>query len=210
MEHSSLSTIRSRLDRALALRDAADTRLKNTQKGITRLEKELVLLDGVQALFQKFIDQEVNIGVQAVTQLLTEGLRAVFNDQEIQVKANVVIERGKVAVDLVTVQTPAGATHEIEGDCNDSYGGSVATVQSVLLRVIIVYRRGLRPALWLDETLGAFDPNYVINMGTFLNTLCKRLGMDMLDVTQNVPLLETANRAYRIKRNGHAVFSEAK
>ncbi|MEI6297856.1 MAG: hypothetical protein WCO84_09565, partial [bacterium] len=206
----SYTSLKSNLDRALALRDSATTRLKGTRRDIERLEKELILIDGVQALFQKFIDQEVNIGVQAVTQLLTEGLQAVFNDQDIQVKANVVLERGKVAVELVTHQTPAGADHEIEGDPNDSFGGSVATVQSVLLRVIIVFKRGLRPVFFFDETLGAFDPNYVINMGTFLNTLSKRLGMDILDVTQNTPLLETANRAYRIKRNGHAVFSEAK
>jgi len=205
-----LSSLRSNLDRALALRDSAASRLNNTLKDINRLETEITLLDRVQTLFQQFIDQEVNIGVQAVTQLMTEGLQAVFNDQNLQVKAEVQIERGKVAVNLITTQTPAGSTQEIEGDSNESFGGSVSTVQSVLLRVIIVFRRGLLPVFFLDEALGAFDPNYLINMGTFLNLLCKRLGMDMLDVTQNTPLLETANKAYRIKRNGAAVFSEAK
>ena len=203
--------LRSSLDKALALRDSATSRLKSTREEIKRLEKEAILLDGVQALFQKFIDQEVNIGVQAVTQLMTEGLQAVFNDQDVQVKADVVVERGKVAVNLITTQTPPGGSHEIEGDSNDSFGGSVATVQSVLLRVIIIFRRGLLPAMFLDETLGAFDPNYVINMGNFLNTLCTKLGMDLLDVTQSPPILETANRAYRInKRDDAAVFVEAK
>lgn len=207
----SLATLRSSLERALALRDAARSRLKSTRRDIERLQNELVLLDSVQTLFQRFIDQEVNIGVQAVTQLLTEGLQAVFNDQDIQVKAEVVVERGKVAVNLITSQVPAGATHEVEGDPNESFGGSVATVESVLLRVIIMFRRGLRPVMFLDETLGAFDPNYIINMGNFLNTLCGRLKIDVLDVTQTPPLLETANRSYRItKKNGSAVFSEAR
>lgn len=207
----SLQNLKSSLDRATALRDAAKSRLESTQQDIKSLESELSLLDAVQALLQKFIDQEVNIGVQAVTQLLTEGLQAVFNDQDITVKSEVVIEKGKVAVNLITHQTPQGGDHEIEGDSNDSFGGSVSTVQSVLLRVILVFRRGLRPALFLDETLGAFDPNYIVNMGTFLNTLCKRLGMDMLDVTQTPPLLETANKAYRIRRvDSAAVFTEAR
>ena len=206
-----LSTLRSNLDRALALRDAASSRLKTTQSDIQRLEKELVLLEGVQVLFQQFIDQEVNIGVQAVTQLLTEGLQAVFNDQDIQVKADVVIERGKVAVNLVTVQKSPDTTQAVEGDSNESFGGSVSTVQSVLLRMIIIFRRGLLPVVFLDETLGAFDPNYIINMGTFMKTLCERLKVDLLDVTQTTSLLETANLAYRInKRNGSAVFTESR
>jgi len=211
MDTSALASLRSRFDRAKTLRDAATTRLAASRKKVIDLEQEIILLDAVQALFQKYIDQEVNIGVQAVTQLLTEGLQAVFNDQDIQVKANVELERGKVAVNLITAQTPVGSDEEIEGDSNDSFGGSVATVQSVLLRVIIVYRRGLRPLLLLDETLGAFDPNYIINMGTFLNTLCKRLDMDILDVTQTPSLIETANKAYRIsRRDDMVVFTEGR
>lgn len=206
-----LNSLKSSLDRSLALRDASRSRLKTIQQDIKLLESEIVLLDGVQALLQKFIDQEVNIGVQAVTQLLTEGLQAIFNDQDIVVKSEVVIEKGKVAVNLITHQTPVGDTQVVEGDSNDSFGGSVSTVQSVLLRVILVFRRGLRPVLLLDETLGAFDPNYVVNTGTFLNTLCKRLGMDILDVTHSTPLIETANKAYRIRRvDSAAVFTEAR
>jgi len=204
------ANLKSQLERAKTLRDAADNRLKETRQTLKRLNDDLVTLDGVQAIFQKLIDQEVNIGVQAVVQLLTEGLQTVFNDQNLEVKADVAVERGKVAVDLITRQVPSlnsSPDDVIEGDCNESYGGSVATVQSVLLRVIILLRRGLRPALWLDETLGAFDPNYVINMGNFLNTLCDRLGMDLLDVTQNSTLLETAKKAYVIKRiDDQAVF----
>jgi len=206
-----ITQLRSRLDKTVALRDAATKRLAGVRKEIQRLEKDLTVLDGVQALLQQFIDREVNIGIQAVTQLLTEGLQSIFNDQDIQVKAEVVLERGKVAVNLITTQTPNLADYKVEGDCTDSFGGSVATIQSVLLRMIIIVRRGLRLLLLLDETLGAFDPNYVINTGTFINSLCKRLKMDVLDVTQNTPLIETANKAYRMtKRNGAVMLAEAR
>ena len=82
-------------------------------------------------------------------------------------------------------------------------------MQSILLRIIIILRRGLRPVLLLDESLPAFDGNYVSNMGHFLSVLCQRLGMDILLVTHNPALVESADKGYRIiRKNGEARFEE--
>ena len=200
--------LRSQLDRAIGLRDGVRSRLEATQQDVRQLESESALLDLVTELFRRLIDQEVNIGVQAVEKLQTEGLQTVFDDQDLKVRAQVNVERGKVSVDLLTMQKlPSGA--EIEGLSNDAFGGAVSTVQSVLLRVIIMLRRGLRPLLLLDETLPAFDANYVVNMGRFLSALCSRLEMDILLVTHNPALVEAANKAYRIvKKSGAAKFEK--
>ena len=122
------------------------------------------------------------------------------------VKANVDVQYGKVSVEFVTIQKQADGT-VTEGMSLDAYGGAVSTVQSVLLRVIVTMRRGMRPVLFMDETLPAFDSNYVYNMGRFLKTLCNRLGYDMLLVSHNPAMVEAADRAYRIqKTDGKAVF----
>lgn len=195
------TALQSQLDQALGLRKGAVARLDGTKAEIKRLEAEETLLVLVQTLLQKMIDKEVTAGVQAVEHLQTEGLQAVFGDQDLRVRAEVDIQRGKVSVDLVTVQKHAG--HEVEGLSGDAFGGAVATVQSALLRIIIMLRRGLRPLLLLDETLPAFDHNYVVNMGMFLSILCRRLDMDILLVTHNPALVEAADKAYRlVLRNG--------
>jgi hypothetical protein len=181
--------------------------LKATKEDIVRLEAEGQLLDLVTELFRHLIDQEVTLGVQAVEKLETEGLQTVFDDQDLRVRADVEVQRGKVSVDLVTVQKDADGS-EVEGLSNDAFGGAVSTVQSVLLRLIILVRRGLRPLLLLDESLPAFDSNYVINMGRFLSVLCARLGVDILLVTHNPALVEAADRAYRIGRRGGVVRFE--
>jgi len=203
-----VNDLRSSLDRALGLRDGARSRLETTKQDVQRLENESALLDLVSELLRRLIDQEVNIGVQAVEKLQTEGLQTVFDDQDLKVRAQVCVERGKVSVDLVTQQKlPSG--DDIEGLSNDAFGGAVSTVQSVLLRVIIMLRRGLRPLLLLDETLPAFDANYVVNMGRFLSALCARLDMDILLVTHNPALVEAADKAYRIvKKGGMAKFEK--
>lgn len=191
--------LRLRAERLIGERDAAQRRLTATQKDIKRLTNEGELLDIVQGVLRTLIDKEVTTGVQAVERLLTEGLQAVFNDQDLAVRAEVVTQRGKVAVNLVTVQKhPDGTT--VEGVSSDAFGGAVTTVESVLLRIIVMMRRGLRPFLLLDETLPAFDANYVANMGQFLALICDRLHIDILLVTHNQALVDAAHKAYRIVR----------
>ena len=203
-------SLRNKAERVKTLRDASVSRLGVVVKDIKRLEGEGLLLDAVETFIRQLIDQEVTVGVQAVEQLQTEGLQAVFDDQDIRVKAVVEIQRGKVSVDLVTVQKTHMDT-EIEGSATDSFGGAVSTVQSILLRLIIIRRRGLRPILLLDESLPAVNSRYLTNMGKFLSELCKRLELDILLVSFDQSMVEAADKAYRIsRRDGHAKFEVVK
>ena len=208
MDTTPVTTLRSRLDKALGLRSGIQARLDGTVAEVKRLENEQSLLDLVGSLLRKLIDQEVTVGVQAVEQLQTEGLQAVFSDQDIRVKTNVEVLRGKVSVDLITVHKhPNGI--EVEGGSTDSFGGSVATVQSVLLRMIIIMRRNLRRVLLLDEALPAFDQNYIHNMCRFLSVLCQRLGFDILLVTHDPAVVDTGDKAYRHRHYRLVVKNDA-
>jgi len=202
----SIDNLRALVNRAQGRREALASKLRQTETAISDLEDESSLLVLVGELLRKLIDQEVTVSVEAVEKLQTEGLQAVFPDQKISVKSNVDVSRGKVSVDLITSQDH-GDGIVIEGSSNDSFGGAVTTVQSILLRILITLRRGLRPVLLLDETLPAFDSNYVANMAQFLSLVCKRMGVDILLVTHNPALVEAADHAYRInRRKGVASF----
>ena len=196
---ANVSSLRSRFDRVVGRRDEVVSRIEDTKTTISTLENEEHLCELVAELFRQMIDAEVNAGVQAVENLLTEGLSAVFADQQISVRSEVKTHRGKVSVDLITTQKQADGSVS-EGSTIDAFGGAVTTVQSVLLRLIVVMRRGLRPVLLLDESLPAFDANYVDNMGKFLRLLCERMGVDILLVTHNPALVEASHKAYRIRR----------
>ena len=203
---SQVLSLRSRLDRVLGRRDGLRERLAKSQAEVKRLEAEEELADLAAGLIRTLIDNEVSAGVKAVEELLTEGLQVVFDDQDLSVRADVDVQRGKVSVEFVTIQKQADGT-VTEGLSREAFGGAVTTVQSVLLRLIVTVRRGLRPVAFLDETLPAFDSNYVHNMGTFLRTLCDRLGVDILLVSHNPAMVEAADNAYRIhKVDGAATF----
>lgn len=191
--------LQARAQRLVGARDAARQRVASTQQAIRDLENESELLTLVQGILRTLVDKEVSAGVEVVEKLLTEGLQAVFHDQKLSVQSEVLVSRGKVSVDLLTVhERPDGQV--IKGLPNDAFGGAVATVMSVLLRIIVMRRRGLRAFLLLDESLPAFDAGYVQNMGEFLQLLCSRLDLDILLVSHNPALVEAADRAYRIVR----------
>lgn len=186
------------LSRVQGHRESAQQRLVQVRSEIKRLEHEEEVLDLVAELLRTLIDREVADGAKSVEKLLTEGLQAVFDDQDLSVRADTEVQRGRVSVDLLTVQKKADGT-VTEGVSRSAFGGSVTTVQSILLRIIVALRRGLRPILVLDESMAALDSNYVQNMGRFLGLLCQRMGMDILLVTHNQTLIEVADTCYRIQ-----------
>ena len=202
--------LRSKLDRAVGMREGVQRRLDDTQAEIRRFEDEEEKLELVANVFRQMIDMEITEGVQAVEKLLSEGLASVFDDQDLWVEANVEVQRGKVSVDLITKQRQPNGT-VIDGSSSDAFGGAVTTVQSALLRIIVLLRREMRPLLLLDESLPAFDAHYVHNMSRFLSLLCKRLGMDILLVSHNPALVEAADKAYTIQiKDDASVFKEAR
>jgi len=202
----STQALRSKADKALGRRASVQSRVDDTNAKIDKLVADEAKLDKVAALFKTLIDREITDNVQAVEKLLTEGLRAVFDDQDLWVTAEVEAKHGKVSVELITNQrNPDGTT--VQGVSNEAFGGAVTTVQSVLLRLSVLLRRGLRPVIFLDESLPAINQNYIGNMSKFLQALCSRMGVDVLMVSHDPLLIEAAQKAYQIRKdNGEATF----
>lgn len=202
--------LKTDVGRVQGARASLEKQLAQLDTQLADLLQQDELLELVANLFRTLIDKEVVGGVESVEKLLTEGLQAIFTDMDISVKSVVDISRGKVSVELRTLQTqPDGTLTEAES--LDAFGGSVSTIQSVLLRIILMLKRGLRPILFLDESLAAVSENYVPAVGSFLARLCERVQMDILVVTHNPVLIEAAHKAYRIQKVGSAAtFKELK
>lgn len=202
--------LRATLSRIQGRRDACSRRLADAEREVARLIVEEDTLDRVCNLFRILIDREVVDNAQTAERLLSEGLRTIFDDLELSVRADVDVQRGKVSVDLITLQSqPNGSV--TEASSTDAFGGSVSVVQSILLRIVVAVRRGLRPILLLDESLAAVAEQYVPRVGLFLSELSVRMGLDILVVTHNPMLVEAADKAYRIhKDTGEAVFTKVR
>jgi len=198
-------------DRFLSLK----TLKENTEKTISKLEEQIIELDGelvlkqdANVLLDRISEDEVNKGIDTYVALLDEGLKAIFPEQEVGLKAEVDKLRGKISVRLKTTFKGSDGL-EIESESMDAFGGAVATIQSLLLRVALILKRDLRPLMILDETFAPVDENRIRLLVDFLKVLCERLGMDILCVSHNSILTENADIAYRIKPTANgAVFEK--
>lgn len=192
-----LTRLRAAASKAVGLRDALDAQINENAKQIKELENEEELLDLVAVLLRRLIDAEVTDGVKAVEKLQTEGLREIFHDQDLSVRAEIEESRGKVSVTFLTGRGREDDT-VVWGIADQSFGGSILTVQSILMRITVIFRRGLRPLLLLDETLGAVANRYVDRAARFLASLCDRLGIDILLITHDEAVVSAAQRAYAV------------
>jgi len=201
---SDVSNLRSRVDMVIGLREAVRTRIKNIQTEIGNLEVEGDLLDRVSGLFRSLIDKEITDSVAAVEKLQSEGLQSVFDDQNLSVKGEVEVLRGKVSVGMKTLDCKDDGT-VVEGMANDAFGGAVTTLQSVLMRITILVKRGMRPLLLLDEALPAINHEYVVNTGKFLEAICKRMGLDILLITHDTVLVDAGHNPYRVRKGKQGI-----
>lgn len=190
-----LTEVRAQANKALGLRDALDQQIQENSGKIKELENEEELLDLVGTLIRQLIDTEVTDGVKAVEKLQSEGLQEIFYDQDLSVRAEVEESRGRVSVTLLTQRKRKDGS-VVEGVVDQSFGGSVLTMQSILMRVTVIFRRNMRPVLFLDETLGAVANKYVDRAAKFLSTLCKRLDLDVLLISHDEALVNAADHAY--------------
>jgi len=200
--------LRDRFLSLKTLKESTEKTISKLEEQIISLDNELVLKQEANVLLDRISEDEVSKGIDTYVALLDEGLKAIFPEQEVGLKAEVDKLRGKISVRLKTTFKGSDGL-EIESESMDAFGGAVATIQSLLLRVALILKRDLRPLLILDETFAPVDENRIRLLVDFLKVLCERLGMDILCVSHNSILTENADIAYRIKPTANgAVFEK--
>lgn len=201
-----MMSLKERFLRVKTLHEGELKKVNDLDLEIALLESDLDVKQQAQAVLDLLAEKEVEEGVKTYISLLDQGLKAIFPELDISQVAEITKVRGKVSVRLKTIIKGQDGI-EVEGEGLDTFGGAVSTVQSLLLRVSLLLKRGLRPVLVLDETFPAIDENRVELLVSFLKALCKRLNMDILCVSHNNALTESADLAYKVKatKNG-AVF----
>ena len=71
-------------------------------------------------------------------------------------------------------------------------------MQSILMRITVIFRRDMRPLLLLDETMAAVANRYVDRAAKFLSTLSKRLDLDILLISHDEALVGASRNAYYV------------
>jgi len=207
MSNLSVKDLRARLNHINSLKSFTERRVEQITKEICIAELDLDVINQSIELLNRLSEEEVESGIKTYVSLLEEGLKALFPDQQVGLKGEVDKVRGKVSLRLKTTFISQDGI-EVEGEGVDSFGGAVATVQSLLLRISLILKRGLRPFLILDESFPAVDAYRTELLVDFLKSLCSRLDMDILCITHNHSISEQADLSYRLKPSKNGVMIE--
>jgi DNA repair exonuclease SbcCD ATPase subunit len=190
--------------------DFLEKKESSLEKELSEMREDQEVLSLTAELFKKFLDEEISEDIKSIVELQTEGLQEIFYDKDMSATADISESRGKVSVSIQAV-SKTNALGEIRGDPTTSFGGSIATIQGILLRISVLYRRGFRPVLILDETLKFVNKQYIDRAVSFLQRLCETMGLDILLITHDHDIVSAAKTAYRINYNdGTATFQKIK
>lgn len=136
---------------------------------------------------------------ERLSALVSHGLTAVFGEET---RVNIVAETKRSTTHMTLTLTQGGV--EL-GNIVEGTGGSIVSVLSVLLRVMMVVsvRPPLRRLVVLDEPLhGAVDPANIPTFGALLRELADRLDLQLLIVAHETELEEYADCVYLVEKHG--------
>ena len=193
--------IQSRIDRLDGFYQALKGQEKGLANEIADLEKKVDLYTRASAVIKILLDTMVRDEINKMAGLVTYGLKAIFEDQDLSFKPVISKKNEKIYIELKT------ANNGIEGEFG-SYGGSVAVIESFLLRVICMLKMNLARLILLDETFAPIGDEYIQNTSKLVGELATKLGLDVLLVTHQPEFKNYAKRVYKVKDSPNGLLME--
>lgn len=193
--------LKTRYDRLEGFHEALRARRASVGEEIALLKDESDLLSKTSAVLKHLLDVMVKDEINRMAGLMTYGLKTVFDDQRLTFVPVMSRKAERVYIELKT------RNGEIEGSFG-SYGGSVAVVESFLLRVLCMLKMGLARFMMLDETFAAVGETYIPATSRLIGEISKKLGMDVLLVTHQTEFQAYADHIYRVKESPKGLVME--
>lgn len=196
-----LSDLRRKTDQIDGFYQALKKQKKEMDTTIINLKKEIDILTKVSAVFKHLLDVMVKTEIDKMSALITYGLKTIFDDQDITFSPVITKKNNKIYIELNTVIDGVEVDYE-------SFGGSVATIESFLLRILCIIKNKQARLLLLDETFSAVGDLYIPNASRLVSELSKKLGLDVLLVTHQKEFRHGADHVYKVKKGSKGLEME--
>jgi DNA repair exonuclease SbcCD ATPase subunit len=167
-----------------------ESRLDECDSKIKSSEYSIELCNKIQQLFKSWLEESIDKNINSISELTTNGLKQVIDDQDIQFKIIPEQKGGRLCMRFAV-------EHDgVEGDPLSNFGGGASAVIAVILRLSIMSRLSMNKLLILDESLSALANAYVPNAADLLRNLSSEMGINILMVTHNPEFLDRSNISY--------------
>lgn len=196
-----LNELRRQTDQIDGFYKALKNQEKELKTTIESLKKEIDVLIKVSAVFKHLLDIMVKDEINRMAALITYGLKTIFDDQNLTFVPEISKKNEKIFIELKTHNEGIEADYE-------SFGGSVATIESFLIRILCVIKKKLARLMLLDETFVAVGEEYIVNTSKLVSELSRKLGLDILLVTHQKEFQHGADHVYRVKESSKGLIME--
>jgi len=193
--------LQRRVDRIDGFYKAILSRQYTLTDEIKALKDDIDELTKSSAVLKHFLDIMVKDEIQNMANLVTYGLRAVFKDQNLTFVPVITKKNEKIHIELKT---------QSEGVTCDfgSFGGSVAVIESFLLRIICILKKKYARLMLLDETFAAVGEEYIAGTSALISELSKKLNLDVLLVTHQKGFQIFADHVLKVKESDDGLLME--
>lgn len=160
----------------------------------------------IEAYLKQFADERQEQVYRQIETTVTEGLRAVFQEElSLEISTKMVGSRTETVFNLVSDAGGEVLTTSIM----DSRGGGVAAIVGFLIQaVLVLLTPGMRPILFLDETFRNVSEDYQAPLGEFIRNLCDKTGLQVVLVTHQPTIAEYSTNWYTFsQKDGTTIIS---
>lgn len=192
------------LDQKVGARDALITRRGQLEVEVSRLNEAMATTEKAVYLLQKYSEDQQTLLAARVEDIVTAGIRAVFQIPSLEFKMAYSESKGGGVKKTPEVKLSVRFERDgemVTGSLRNSFGGGLAVVVSVLLNTIVVLHLAPRvaPVLILDEPLSDLSPTggYRERMADFMKTLTEQTPVQLIVVSHEEVVGEAADRHYR-------------
>ena len=177
---------------ALNERDALKKEIERLKERDLEITGEVNILSMSTEVLKKLSDLATTASVQQINTIVTQGLKDIFFDQDIEFQSEYVVKHGTPGLRF-SFKVDG---HERPAD-DESVGGGVLGVTSTLLSILQHKLFNLAPILLLDETLVHVSAQYLPNAAQFLRELAEKLELTIIMVSHQQELSSAAHTVVR-------------
>lgn len=168
---------------------------------IEGLKKDIDRDIKTSTVLKHLLDIMVKDEVSRMAGLITYGLKTIFDDQKLTFAPEITKKNEKIYIELKT------HNNGIEGDFR-AFGGSVAVIESFLMRILCLLKKNYARLMLLDETFAPVGEEYIANTAKLISELSKKIGLDVLLVTHQKEFQYNADHVYKLRESKNGLIME--
>lgn len=193
-----LAGMKARYERDCGAVQLLHDQRRKKEADLTRARADLETWRQVQVLFGKVSEYARAQLKTRIEETVTAALQAVFGDEGLSFRINLGTKNSQPAAEWEVVSRYG--TAEVANNPEDARGGGITDVVSLALRLALLElsRPRLDGPVILDEPGKMVSAEYAGNLAYFLKTYAQKTTRQIVLVTHNETLANTADRVFRV------------